>query len=484
MAKKSLFFGSVLGITALLLFSGCPTDSDEETADKTALIAAIEAADQAAAVQAATAAADVPSAEKWVTQDEKTAYTTAIGTARGVAYKDASQDEIDKALAALNEATKTFNAAKKDGTGVNKAELNAAISAAEEAVEAICVDTAAANVPSAYEWVTQTVKDAYQTAITAAKTTANKTDASQSEIDNALTALNTATATFTTAKKAGTKAVSREDLTGAISDAEAAAAEVKVDTDGSKTSLVYKWVTQAEKDTYTGAIAAAKTTADKADASQTEIDNALTALLQAGDTFEAAKKDGTQVPVNKDGLSAAIAAAEAAVAAIEVNTNAANVALGREWVSADVKSAYETAITTAKTAAAREDARQLDIDRALAALNTATGTFNDARQLGITKPVVPEIVFDTTVVLYHGTEPLSRERKVELSLNSSYEVHLAEGYGYTNIHWYINGVKQGFPDTLSTLQLPTYKAGTLTVAVEATSNGLVDTSGNYTFEVK
>jgi tetratricopeptide (TPR) repeat protein len=494
MVKKSLFFGCVLVTTALLLFSGCPTSTDDtddgKPADKTALTAAIEAAEVAVEViRVDTAAANVPTGTEWVTQAVKDAYQAAIEAAQTAADKaEARQADIDSALAALTTATASFNAAKQQGTRTvsnEEVELRVAIEAAEEAVAAVIVDTAATNVPTGTEWVTQEVKDAYQAAIEAAQTAADTTGgASPEALVTALTALTSAGETFNAAKAQGTKSVAKDDLTTAIEAAEEAVAAVIVDTAATNVPTGTKWVIQEVKDTYEAAIKAAikaaETVADTTTASQAEISEALNALLQAGNRFEAAQQEGS---LFKDGLTGAIAAAEAAVAGITVNTNAANVAKGKQWVTQKEKEDYEAAIKAAKAVADKTDASQKEVNRALAALNDATQTFNEDKKEGINNPVVPEIVFDTTIILYHGNAPLSRNTTVTVPRNSTYEIQLAPGYKYTQIHWYINGTKQGYPDTVSTLVLPTGTPRTLVVSAEATVDGRIDTSGNYTFEV-
>ena len=88
------------------------------------------------------------------------------------------------------------------------------------------MDTDGTSTASVYEWVSQTVKDAYTAAISTARAAAAKADASQADIDAALAALNTATGTFNAARQKGTKAVNTDDLNSEISAAEAAAAKV------------------------------------------------------------------------------------------------------------------------------------------------------------------------------------------------------------------------------------------------------------------
>ena len=88
--------------------------------DKTTLIDAIALAKtNKATAGVSTDGTDIDPSDKWVSQAEMDAYTGAISIAQGVADKtDASQGEVDKAVAELNTATIAFNSAKKAGTKV------------------------------------------------------------------------------------------------------------------------------------------------------------------------------------------------------------------------------------------------------------------------------------------------------------------------------------------------------------------------------
>ena len=90
----------------------------EVPVDKTALEAAIDAAENAKKSAAVSAdGKDVEPDKKWTTQQAMDALTAAVDTAKTAAAKeDAAQAEIDAAKAALEKAVADFNAGLKNGT--------------------------------------------------------------------------------------------------------------------------------------------------------------------------------------------------------------------------------------------------------------------------------------------------------------------------------------------------------------------------------
>jgi hypothetical protein len=87
-------------------------------------------------------------------------------------------------------------------------------------------------------------------------------------------------------------AVNKAALTDAIAAANTNKDTTEVSTDGTDVDPTNKWVTLEVMTAYENAIAAAQTIADKADATQTEVDDAVTALATATSTFDGAKADG------------------------------------------------------------------------------------------------------------------------------------------------------------------------------------------------
>ncbi len=90
-------------------------------------------------------------------------------------------------------------------TAASKTELTEAISQAKSAKANIETSTDGSDIPTTKKWVTSEEMGAFESAITAAEEVNKKEHATATEIANAVTALNSAKATFESAKKDGTK---------------------------------------------------------------------------------------------------------------------------------------------------------------------------------------------------------------------------------------------------------------------------------------
>ena len=110
----------------------------------------------------------------------------------------------------------------------------------------------------------------------------------------ATTVNNTPNTGVVTAVFPETGAINKSALTTAIADANTNKATATVSTDGTDVLPANKWVTSAEMGAYTTAVATAQGVADNASATQTEVNNAVTALNAATSTFNTAKKAGTK----------------------------------------------------------------------------------------------------------------------------------------------------------------------------------------------
>ncbi|GHV88614.1 hypothetical protein AGMMS50267_09740 [Spirochaetia bacterium] len=170
--------------------------------DRTALNDAITAAKAGmAGIEVSVDGADVYILDKWVTATAKTEFEAAIAAAEAVAQNPAIADAtgISDAVAAFATAQTAFT--PQFGTmNNNKADLRAAITAAIETRDYYKVSAdSGATLYANQLWVTQANKTTYADAITAAETVRNDNSVglSQSDVDNALATLNTATGTFT-----------------------------------------------------------------------------------------------------------------------------------------------------------------------------------------------------------------------------------------------------------------------------------------------
>ena len=153
-------------------------------ADKAELLAAIQAA------QALYESAPEGNEPGMYPPEAKATFLAAINAAQGV-YDDpyATQAEVDNAVTALAAARQTFEASKIPEPSVDKSALQAAITDAEALYDSAVVG---------YEdgCYLQVDKDKFKAAIDAAKAVYEDPDATQSEVNAAVTALNEAKAAF------------------------------------------------------------------------------------------------------------------------------------------------------------------------------------------------------------------------------------------------------------------------------------------------
>jgi hypothetical protein len=252
------------------------------------------------------------------------ALKTAIDNAKTMQEKgDATQEEVNNALSALNTAKTTAEDAVLAET---KTALNNDITAAETYYNSIkdSNPTAAATLLEA---------------INAAKAVKNNTDATQEQVDAAIAALASAKTTAEQTVLTETKTALNDDIT----EAEAYYNSIKDDHADAANTL---------KD----AIDAAKGVKDNADATQSEVDAAIAALASAKTTAEQTVLTETKNELNDD-----ITEAEAYYNSIKDSNPAAAATL-------------LDAINAAKTVKDNADATQEQVDAAIAALASAKTT--------------------------------------------------------------------------------------------------------------
>ena len=296
-------------VTGMGNYSGTATANFTILADKTALNTAI------------TEAETYYNSIKDDHAEAAAALKTAIDTAKDMQEKgDATQEEVNNALSALNTAKTTAEDAVLTET---KTTLNNDITEAETYYNSIKDDHAdAAN----------DLKDA----INAAKTVKDNADATQEQVDAAIAALASAKTTAEQTVLTETKNELNDDIT----EAEAYYNSIK---DSNPTAAA----------TLLEAINTAKAVKDNADATQEQVDAAIAALASAKTTAEQ-----TVLTETKTALNTAITDAEAYYNSIsETNPDAAAELL--------------EAINTAKGVQGNADATQTEIETAAQTLNDA-----------------------------------------------------------------------------------------------------------------
>ena len=462
---------------------------------------------------------DIDTTDIWVSQPVMTAYSDAISAAQAVADNpDATQQKVDDALAAINSATNSFNAAKTNGTNIPVIEINvtgettvvigftlqlgatitpsnatrqaiswtvepgtgtATISAAGlltatgvGTVTAIATNAASGVTGSkmitiisvladaktkahaaltaelatftqsdytAENWTTLTgFKAAGDAAIDAATDLADVTSAKDAAISG-MAGVQTIDETLAEAKAAALVVLSDELATYSASDYTAenwttltgfkaagdAAIDAATDLAGVASAKDAAISGMAGVQTIAETLAAAKATAHTALTAElstyTESDytaenwTTLTGFKTAGDTAIDAATDlagvtsakaaaiagmaGVQTIAETD-LGSAINSAMINIGTAVVSADGSDVDTTDMWVSQSVMSAYSDAISAAQAVADNPGATQQQVDDALAAINSATDTFNAAKANGTNIPVIEiNVTGETTVVI-------------------------------------------------------------------------------------
>jgi hypothetical protein len=252
---------------------------------------------------------------------------------------------------------------------------------------------------------------ALKTAIDTAKAMQEKGDATQEEVNNALSALTTAKTTAEGAVLTETKTTLNNDITAAetyynsIKDDHADAAnDLKDAIDAAKAVKDNADATQAEVDAAIAALASAKTTAEGAVLTETKttLNNDITAAetyynsikddhTAAANTLKDAIDDAKGVKDNADATQAEVEAAIAALASAKTTAEGAVLTETKTTLNNDITAAetyYEsikddhaeaaaalkTAIDTAKAMQEKGDATQAEVEAAIAALASAKTT--------------------------------------------------------------------------------------------------------------
>jgi len=178
--------------------------------------------------------------------------------------------------------------------------LATAISTATAALGTAVVNTAAANVPPAQQWVTQGVRDTLYAAIGVAQGVMGNVNATQAMVNAAVTTLNTARTTFEGLRQPGAP-LDAGRLGTAISAAEGLLVGTVPSADGIGITSGY-WAPQAAIATFQGAVTTAGTALTAA-TTRAQIDAAIAALEGAQTAFMNARQPGIYVPTGTGGIN-------------------------------------------------------------------------------------------------------------------------------------------------------------------------------------
>ncbi|OYS86467.1 hypothetical protein CBG24_07180 [Limosilactobacillus reuteri] len=299
------------------------------------------------------------------TEEAQKAYTDAISTGKDILANPNNYDQVD-----VNDAVTAIQNAQKALTGqpTNKTELQDAID------QASTVESS-----DNYTNADSDLQKAYTDAISDGQTVLSNANATQTEVDKALTTINNAKDALNGDAK---KAASKEALQKAVDEAPT----VKSD------DAAYYNGSDEAKTAYDKAVSAGQTVLADPDATATQITDALNAINTAKGNLkgEATDKSALQTAVD----------------------NSATVKGSNNYTNADEtqKTAYDNAVTAAQTVLDKTNATQAEVNQALQDLETANNNLNgDVKTEAANKAALEAAVKDApnvrnTPAYYNGSE--------------------------------------------------------------------------------
>ena len=403
-----------------------PPPTPTSTVDKTALQAQLTLAGNVMLAEVSVDGADVPYGEPWVTQAEQEAFNDAKAAAQAVmSNANATAQQVADAVAALQSAINAYDAAKEDGTFVDKTALQNAINDANTAKTAI-TSPDGRNIPTTQEWVRSYIQNAFTQAIAAANAVLNDNSATPQQVADAVQAMNDATTAYNNEKKPGLL-VDLTTLADLIHTAENIPLVAISSYDGYDIYTTEQWVTQQEQDDLLAAIQAAKDAMTNANTDQAII-NAVQALQAAMDTYEDAKEDGRLI--DRTALMDALTAAQQEPQAI-VAPNGDNIPPGTLWVTPNEQAAFDDMLNEAITVFNDLNATEQDIADTAQKLHDAINEYSLAKEDGtyvepVDKTALSDKIVDANkvvqaIVSTNGEDVLETQKWVTQADKTAFE---------------------------------------------------------------
>ncbi|MGE7696009.1 S-layer protein [Lysinibacillus sp. NPDC094177] len=320
---------------------------------------------------------DVLTTEKWTTQAERTAFESAVSSAKVVANNsNASQEQVNNAITQYRNALAVYQAVQKSGTKYgygDKASLQSLINS----VQYVTVSWDGYNVPYNTPWTTQTEKDALSSVVSSAQSVVNNYYSTQSDIVNATNNLNNAILTYKNAYKYGSNGNygDKTSLQSLINSVQ----YVTISSDGYNVPYNTPWTTQAEYNALYSTVSSAQTVVNNNYSTQNDITYATNNLNNAILTYKNAYKYGKNgYNADKSGLSGLIDS----VRYVEVSSDGYDVYNNLEWTTPSAKRDLEYYVDRAKTTYYNPYATQSEVNDAYNTLNNAINAYNYAKRPG------------------------------------------------------------------------------------------------------
>ncbi|MGE7999660.1 S-layer protein [Lysinibacillus sp. NPDC093190] len=324
---------------------------------------------------------DVLTTEKWTTQAERTAFESAVSSARAVANNsNASQEQVNNAITQYRIALTVYQAVQKSGTKYvygDKSSLQSTINS----IQYVTVSWNNGNDVASYvPWTTQSEKDALTSAVSSAQYVVNHIYATQSDITNAISNLNYAITVYKNAQKYGTYQYNadRSALLSLINSVQ----YVTVSVNGSELASNVIWTTQSEKDALVSAVSYAQSIANNGSSSQSDISSAYNYLYSAISTYRGNYKSGVNYRnyVDKSWLTSLINSVQ--YVKVSANGDGSDIAYYEWWTTEREKRDLKKAVEHAQSVVNNSYASSYEVTDAINSLDKAIKIYKDVQRPG------------------------------------------------------------------------------------------------------
>lgn len=229
------------------------------------------------------------------------------------------------------------------------------------------------------KWTTQAERTVFEYAVSSARAVANNPNASQEQVNNAITQYRMALTIYQAAQKSGTKYVygDKSSLQSMINSIQYVTVSW---SNGNDIASYVPWTTQSEKDTLSSAVSSAQYVVNNNYATQSDIINSISNLNYAITVYKNAQKYGIyQTNADKSALLSLINS----VQYVTVSVNGSELSSNTIWTTQSEKDALVSAVSYAQNVANNSYSSQSEISSAYNYLYSAISTYRSNQKSGI-----------------------------------------------------------------------------------------------------
>jgi len=484
--KRNVRNAALLSLAITFLFTACVESASynripkNEQPDKTQLSDKIDEANELhESLIICIDGSSVHPDDYWVEEILKHSLLMALQDALLIHEKeDASKEEIELAIEGLLSALDAIEKAKQKGTRgqSEKSALETAIAAARDKMSDVSKSSDGLDVPDNGKWASDDMFTVLEDFIASAETLNTFDKATQEEVDAMVTALEAAAEAFIPK----IAQVNRNSLKLEIEKGQLLLnnESLQISVDGNDVHKSRYWVTPSAVSEFDGAIKTASSIYIKTNATQNEINTAVSNLQNASNKFDSGKQFGKN-EIDRLALRNTIRNAEAKLADVVIAENGSTILKTVKWVNQEMFDALKNANETAGKLYADDHAVQEDVDAMVTALEDAIRAFNP--QPGLLTAGGISYVFnqpkDENIVLsYAQTLSWIKNDTLKISVTGSYDSYL-----WTYIDG-VNVIQTGTSNSL-TVNARDFGTGTYSISLRVTKDSVPYTK-TLTFNVE